>query len=159
MTNLLSSNVIADYFLLKVDYLAGDSLSNLKLQKLCYYAQAWHLALFGKALFADEIQAWAHGPAIPSLYRRFRRYRWGAIDPQDLATEPLNELHDDHMKFLDEIWSKYGRFSGRQLEIKTHNELPWKEAYGDTPRGQGCTAEITHKAMRDYYRKKLKNAV
>lgn len=157
MSNLLSCHTVADYFLVRIDYQAGDSISNLKLQKLCYYAQAWHLALWNKPMFNERIEAWAHGPAIPELYRRFKRYSWGAIDPQDLQTEPLEEMHSDDLKFLEEVWTKYGRFSGRQLELKTHSEAPWKDAYGNTPKGQRCTREITHQAMRDYYRKKLKN--
>ena len=158
MDNLLSCHTVADYFLIKVDYHAGDSISNLKLQKLCYYAQAWHLAFWRKPMFAETIEAWAHGQAIPNLYQRFKHYRWGSIDPQDLVTEPLNELAAEHTDFLDQVWAKYGRFSGRQLELKTHSEAPWKDAYGNTPRGGRCTAEITHRSMRDYYHRKLKNA-
>ncbi len=48
---MLTAFQIADYFLTLVDDEAGDGLSNLKLQKLVYYAQGFHLALTGKPLF------------------------------------------------------------------------------------------------------------
>jgi len=35
----------------------SDFISNLKLQKLLYYAQGIHLALYGKPLFNDPIEA------------------------------------------------------------------------------------------------------
>src|SRR5689334_14747494 len=83
MRNLLSCDTVADFFLLQVDDLAGDTISNLKLQKLCYYAQAWSLALDGKPLFGERIEAWAHGPAIPALYGRFKKYGFQAIETSD----------------------------------------------------------------------------
>lgn len=157
--NLLSCHTVADYFLLQVDTQAGDTISNLRLQKLCYYAQAWNLALAYHPLFSERIEAWAHGPAIPVLYRRFRQYGWGAIDPQNLRTNPLDELDHDGIEFLEEVWHQYGRYSSRQLELMTHKETPWKEAYGDRRRGEACTEEITHKSMREFYGRKLKKTV
>ena len=39
----------------------GEELSNLKLQKLLYYAQGHFLAERQGLLFSDQIQAWSHG--------------------------------------------------------------------------------------------------
>jgi uncharacterized phage-associated protein len=158
MRNDLSCDIVADYFLLQVDALAGDTISNLKLQKLCYYAQAWSLALDDRPLFAEGIEAWAHGPAIPKLYRRFKKYGSQAIDPFDMATDPIRDLHPDHKGRLDEVWSLYGRLSGTQLRNLTHAERPWIDARGDTPPGENCTAEITHESMRAFYRRRLKSS-
>jgi uncharacterized phage-associated protein len=158
MRNLLSCDVVADYFLLQVDPLAGDTISNLKLQKLCYYAQAWSLALDGKPLFGERIEAWAHGPAIPKLYRRFRQYGSGAIDPYDLVTNPIRDLHQEHRDRLDEVWRKYGSRTAAQLRNLTHSEEPWLKAWGDTPPGGKCTEEITHDSMRAFYRRQMKSA-
>ena len=54
---------VADYILAK-----KGTMSAMKLQKLVYYAQAWHLVWEDKELFPEEIQAWANGPVVPSLY-------------------------------------------------------------------------------------------
>jgi uncharacterized phage-associated protein len=64
---------VAEYFLTLVDDEAGDSLSNLKLQKLVYYAQGFHLALTEKPLFDEAIEAWEHGPVVPGLYHKLKR--------------------------------------------------------------------------------------
>ena len=51
---------VARYFLLVASSLeAGDTISNLKMQKMLYYAQGWHFAHFNTPLFDDEIEAWA----------------------------------------------------------------------------------------------------
>lgn len=158
MRNLLSCDAVADYFLIHVDAQAGDTLSNLKLQKLCYYAQAWSLALEGKPLFRDRIEAWAHGPASPTLYRRFKKYGWQGIEPTDIVTDPARDLHADHKALLENVWELYGPLTGTQLEHLTHRERPWIDARGDTPPGEKCTAEITHGSMRAFYRRQLKSA-
>jgi uncharacterized phage-associated protein len=158
MRNHLSCDIVADYFLLQVDALAGDTISNLKLQKLCYYAQAWSLALDDRPLFAERIEAWAHGPAIPKLYRRFKKYGSQAINPLDIVSDPERDLHLDHKGRLDEVWALYGRLSGTQLRNLTHQERPWADARGDTPPGENCTEEITHDSMRAFYGRRLKSS-
>ena len=53
----------------------GDSISNMKLQKLLYYCQGFHLASFeGAALFDEKVEAWEHGPVVPVVWRRFREF-------------------------------------------------------------------------------------
>ncbi|MDB6118895.1 MAG: putative prophage protein, partial [Verrucomicrobiaceae bacterium] len=66
---------VAKYFLSKADAdEAGDVISNLKLQKLLYYAQGFHLALTGAPLFEEDIQAWVHGPVVREVWQAFNQY-------------------------------------------------------------------------------------
>ena len=58
--DIISPNDTADFLLIECRE-RGDILTNLKLQKLLYYAQAWYLVLLNKPLFAEDFQAWAHG--------------------------------------------------------------------------------------------------
>ncbi|WP_306515929.1 Panacea domain-containing protein [Corynebacterium sp.] len=39
----------------------------MKLYKLCYFSQGWHLAWTGKPLFSDEFEGWSHGPVSQQL--------------------------------------------------------------------------------------------
>ena len=50
---------VADFFI-KFSNEHGDNLTNLKLQKLLYFAQAWYLVFYKRPLFDNEIQAWVH---------------------------------------------------------------------------------------------------
>ncbi|MGW0920666.1 Panacea domain-containing protein [Streptomyces sp. NPDC002755] len=43
-------------------------MTAMKLQKLVYYCQAWHLVWEGRALFPEAIRAWASGPVCPAVY-------------------------------------------------------------------------------------------
>ena len=140
----LSAQNVANYFLSLPDEESGDSISNLKLQKLCYYAQGFYLAFFDKPLFDDQIEAWQHGPVIKSLYHEYKEH--GAmgipsIDKLDLSIYPkrVSEL-------LNEIYKLYGQYSAWRLRQLTHREPPWREAYD---RGG---AVISHKSMKDYFK-------
>jgi len=158
MRNTISSDPVADFFLMQTDENSGDSITNLKLQKLCYYAQAWHLTLRKAPMFGDRIEAWAHGPVVPRLYRRFKNFKWACISPEHASSDPFTDLHSTDISFLETVWKRYGSLTGKQLEILTHREAPWKKAYGNRPLGSLCTEEITHDAMVSYYRTKLLKA-
>lgn len=143
-----SANDVADFFLNFV-HEHGDVLTNLKLQKLVYYAQAWHLALKNKPLFNDEIQAWAHGPVVPSLYQRFKKHRWDAI-PTQPRIPVLSKPISDH---LLEVFSVYGKFSAWDLERMTHQEEPWKKARKGLAPDEEGKHPISHQDMQDFYAK------
>ncbi len=49
-------------------------ISNLKLQKLLYYCQAYSYALMGKPMFAEDMEAWDYGPVVPSIYQEYKKY-------------------------------------------------------------------------------------
>ena len=49
----------------------GELMSNLKLQKMLYYEQGFHLAKFNTPLFDEEIEAWMYGPVVPAVYNHF----------------------------------------------------------------------------------------
>ena len=68
---MVSAQDVADYIIWS-SHESGSFISNLKLQKLLDYVQAWHLAVFGRPLFAEKLQAWLRGPAIPEIYRRYQ---------------------------------------------------------------------------------------
>jgi uncharacterized phage-associated protein len=118
---------IARYFLTLTDEEADDLVSNLKLQKLVYYAQGFNLALHKKPLFNEKIEAWTHGPVIPELYHKYKKYSGKPIPP---PRDFDSSLYDDQIKqLLDEIFQVYGQYSAWKLRELTHEEPPWKNAY------------------------------
>lgn len=142
---ILTARQVADYFLSLVDDEVGDSLSNLKLQKLVYYAQGFHLALTGKSLFEEDIAAWEHGPVVASLYRGFKQHGSEPIPaPEDGIDR--NSYPEEVRELLDEVFSVYGQFSASKLRNMTHEEPPWREAYAIAP-----AATISLDTMRRYF--------
>ncbi len=143
---------VANYFLQNADYDDGDAITNLKLQKLVYYAQAWHLALCGKKLFSGRFEAWAHGPVCPELYRKCKEYGHDAIPQDALARLGQKRITGESLEILEEVLEVYGQFSASRLRELTHNEDPWKEARGDCSPGDRCNSVISEETMREYYR-------
>lgn len=141
---MLSCHDIANYFLAlsAQDEDSGEAISNLKMQKLAYYAQGAYLAVYGEPLFVEHIEAWTHGPVVPDLYYRFKEYGGNSIafDQQiDLS------IYDkDQREILDEVYKVFGQYSGWKLRNMTHNEPPW----ANTPSG----GVIGHASMIDYFR-------
>src|SRR5579859_7601944 len=67
---MMNVSEVADY-LIAYSKVRGDSLSNQKLNRLLYYAQAWYLAIYDDELFTDSIEAWECGPVVRSVYQAF----------------------------------------------------------------------------------------
>lgn len=126
-----TSKQIADWILSKINIEAGDTISPLKLQKLLYYCQAWHLAVFSKPLFKEEIEAWSHGPVIPSQYKRFANtLRNGSIKMDNIKKESIVFENEETKNLLEEVFEIYNEHSANYLENLTHSEKPWIEARG-----------------------------
>ena len=137
---------VADFFLAQCEEEAGDLMSNLKLQKLVYYAQGFHLAITGVALFDDDIEAWTHGPVVADLYHAYKQFGSGALPP--LAAIP-DVFSSDQLDLLNEINEIYGQFSGWKLRNMTHEESPWLNA---SRNGYNI---IDHDALRSYFKTQL----
>ena len=134
-------------------FLSKQSMEHKKLQKLCYYAQAWawHCALEDKPLFHEVIEAWVHGPVCPVLYHQYKHYGWRYIPK---ATMHENIFPENSLQILQAVWNTYGGFNGMQLETLTHSEPVWQNARGelfpDFPMAT-CTNPISTDDMKHYY--------
>jgi uncharacterized phage-associated protein len=127
----------------------GTPINNLKLQKLLYYSQAWHLALKDSPLFNERIEAWIHGPVIPPVFQEYKSFRWSPIVIEDVSIQFAQKAQ----AHVEEVLAQYGRFSSWDLERMTHNEDPWKIARGGLPPDISCTNLITHDSMKKFYSK------
>lgn len=141
---------IANYFLALCDRLdAGDAITNLKLQKLVYYAQGFYLAITGRRLFNEQLEAWQHGPVVPELYHKYKQYGFQALEPdQDFQ---IASIDGDTRDILDEVYNVYGQFSAWKLRDLTHQEPPWlnaKERTGNT---------ITTEDLKAFFKTQLRS--
>ncbi len=145
---MISVHKVADYFLAQMSDESGDTISPLKLQKLVYYAQGFHLACNDKApLFPEAIEAWDHGPVAPVLYRRFREVGGGGIPkPEEVNFDDYSE---GQRALLDQVYEIFGQFSAWKLANMTHEEPPWK----NTPKGD----VISHDALYDYFKTQVED--
>ena len=142
----MSANAVADYLLLKVDADAGDTISNLKLQKVMYYCQGWHLASFGMPVFTEALEAWEHGPVVRPVYFRFRHFGAMSITSDLVRTNPADDLSDESRSLIDDVWEMYGREFAWTLRDRTHEEPAWKRAWAV---GENTVLDLM--VMRDFF--------
>ncbi|MEQ3762548.1 MAG: type II toxin-antitoxin system antitoxin SocA domain-containing protein [Alcanivorax sp.] len=101
----------------------GEGISNLKLQKLVYYAQGFHCAIFDTPLFSDEISAWTHGPVVEHLYHQYKKH--GSNNIPAVKNFDKESLSDKEFELLEEVFEVFGQYSAWKLRNMTHEEAPW----------------------------------
>ena len=113
---------VADWFICRSNSVEGDGITNLKMQKLLYYAQGTSMEYTGRKLFDEGIEAWEHGTLIPSVYKRFKKYERNPI------TEKVSppQLSSDVEAILESTFEEYGQYSAWKLVEMVHNEMPWR---------------------------------
>lgn len=123
-------------------------MSTMKLQKLCYYAQAWSLVWDDQQLFPEEFQAWANGPVCKELFAKTQgRFRVCAED----ETGGEGNLTDSQKDTINTVLEHYGNHTAQWLSQLTHMEDPWNEARVGIPAGMGCDRVISKESMGMYY--------
>jgi len=119
-----------------------EGITNLKLQKLLYFAQAAHCAIFHKPLFSEQILAWQYGPVVEEVYQEYKKYRNLPIPkPND-----EKEIDQETQFFLENIWNIFGKYSTAELVNISHSHKPWMDAY------QNKTKNIAINVLEEYYK-------
>lgn len=132
-------------------FLNQQSMSDKKLQKLCYYAFAWGTALLNYEIVDDsKFEAWAHGPVSPELYNECKEYGWGNI-PQNKFSDAHSISDDNVINLLESVWITYGDKDADELEALTHRELPWRAARNGISDGERSNNVLSNTTMHNYY--------
>lgn len=100
---------------------AAGPFSAMKLQKLAYYCQAWHLARHREPLFPDDVEAWREGPVVRALYDRHRQQ----YEVREWPAGVADRLVGAERATVDWVVEKYGAFTAESLSRMTHQETPW----------------------------------
>lgn len=108
----------------------GDSITNMKLQKLLYYFQGFHVAAFEEqVLFRDRIEAWEHGPVVPSVWQEYTHLGRMPIRLVELPEGPLmGDFEAPQIQLMRSVYDRFGQFSAWRLRQMTHREMPWRAA-------------------------------
>lgn len=138
---------VAGYILQK-----SGNMPVMKLQMLCYYAQAWTLAWEEVPLFAEDFQAWEYCPVCRVLFERCDGKFVVSSDDFSLFPEK-SVLTEIQRKSIDKVLAFYGEKDSHWLGELTRRERPWKEARrrANALPGEACTEIITKQSIADYY--------
>lgn len=124
---MVTANDVVKFFAISAE--KPSEMTNMKANKLAYYAQAWALARLNHPLFTEDIEAWEHGPVIPSVYHKYQEYGKGPIPiPQD--TGFLNKFSEEECQLLMDVAREYGCLSAWKLRTDSHSQgEPWRQVY------------------------------
>lgn len=123
-----------------------ELMSNLKLQKMLYYEQGFHLAAFDTPLFDENIEAWMFGPVVPEVYEKYAKYDAKGIEPPPQIDIKLNE---EETTLFNNVFYVYNQYSAVKLVEMTPSGPPWNSV---TP-GKGNI--ISQESMKKFFLTRL----
>ncbi len=104
------------------------SITNLKLQKLMYFVEAYYMVKNPNEefFFDTSWSAWDYGPVNRDLYNHYKKFGSMEILLTEEEIDIGNNLSKNNKKYIDEIYSLFGGFSAFELVTLTHLEnSPW----------------------------------
>lgn len=155
---MIEPDVVMAYMLLKY-----EKMSHLKMQKILYYTQAFHLAHFDQPLMNIKFEAWVHGPVSRKVYSSLKdksilHSEIGyVLEPNERHPKVIIDeiLTDDQVAILDDVLETFASWTGPQLEAQTHSELPWINARGAKGPSEPCNSVISNDEMKSFYKQYL----
>lgn len=135
-------------------------ISNLKLQKILYFVQAYFLIQTGSPCFKEKIEAWDFGPVVPKAYCEYKQYGCGdipttksfiMIDKDNIWNSKRVEfediaISDDDKSLIDKVIDKFSEYSATDLVELTQHQIPWMDAIVSNQ-----SNEITNKSIFEYF--------
>ncbi|WP_430295581.1 Panacea domain-containing protein [Sinomonas sp. B1-1] len=113
------------------------------IQLLAYYSQAWALVWSGRPLFADEIEAWADGPVVRSIY--------AAEKAADLTVRHV-DLSEDAQETVEAVCRFYVRDGRLTVPPPSSSSAePWRAVAGMAQQAGLSRPVVSQAAMRRYY--------
>lgn len=149
-------------FVIRYSEITNKSITNLKLQKLLYFIQAFHTVNFEKhPLFDDAPEAWVNGPVYKEVYKQYKGYGANPIvlkyegSPESSYEKSLEKLNliKKQQEYLLAVLEHYGNMSAVELVILTHKGGPWNEVRKDLEPLAYDDSKITHDSMYEFYSK------
>ena len=135
-------------------------ISNLKLQKILYFIQAFFLVSTSEQCFEEKIEAWDFGPVVPEAYREYKQFGSGDIpsisyiidfDGEDIWESKVikykdNVISEPDKQKIESVVDKFADYSATDLVSITHAQTPWKAAYK-----KGQNNEITIDSIKGFF--------
>jgi uncharacterized phage-associated protein len=129
----------------------GLSITNLKIQKLLYFAHGLMLSLHDRGLINEKFQAWKYGPVVEELYHALKFFGPSTIPPSSVFIKHWEIIPDsdtDALAAIDSILGQLGKLSGgRLIDISHDKNGPWHAVYHDETR----SVEIENSAVKTYF--------
>ena len=127
----------------------NEQMSTMKLHKLLYYCQAWSLVWDEKPLFYEDIEAWANGPVVRTLFNYHKGLFNLSFKKFDRGN--VNILSDAQKETIKVVMDFYGKKDSQWLIDQTHMEIPWQNARKGLKQYDRGSVVISLESMQEYY--------
>ena len=146
---------LSDKMLSAISYIfeKAQEVTPLALQKILYFSQGVHMVNCDEPLFAEDCQAWVHGPAYKAVYDLFKTFRYDPIEDKRFAVlkDRFKELTEEEKHTLDLVIDSFGMYSGKMLERVTHQEAPWLDERAGMLPDEPSDAVISKEKIKAYF--------
>lgn len=119
-----TAKAIANAFIERAREYGIKDVSPMKLQKLIFFAQSWHIKLYNRKLFSDDTKRWPYGPVVEDVYHEFKGFGNNTITAfaTDALGIPPTVTAKPTLDLIDRILEVYGQYSAITLSNMTHRE-------------------------------------
>ncbi|MBO8435618.1 MAG: DUF4065 domain-containing protein [Spirochaetes bacterium] len=126
---MLRASDIADFFIALGNAEHEDPMTNLRINKLLYFAQGWSLQRLKRKLFDEPIKAWKYGPVVGVIYNKYKEYGRNIITECSQEFD-ISVFSADEIQLLLDVYNKYRDISTSRLVEKSHEaNTPWARVY------------------------------
>jgi uncharacterized phage-associated protein len=115
----------------------ANPVTQMKLQKLIYFAHGIYLAAHHEPIINEHFQAWRFGPVIPQVYHEYKYYGSNPIMDTDwlfmFSKEPdLSIIDNAAQSAVNTTWAALKDANAIKLSNWTHQKgSPWSKFYVD----------------------------
>lgn len=109
-------------------------ITNIRLQKLLYFVQAYFIIKYKEICFNEKIVAYPSGPVVIEVYEEFKKYGRGNIETVKyygfFSENPVNDniIHYNHKEIIRSVIEIFKDYDDSTLIDITHCQTPWKNS-------------------------------
>lgn len=125
-------------------------MTTMKLQKLCFYSQAYSLVKYNQQLFPEDFKAWKNGPVAYELWKRHAKLY--LVSPEKLGSYVEGSLSNKEIEIVSYVMGKLGKLTGEELSLRIHKEDPWINGRKGLEIFQNGSVVISKETIKNYYK-------
>ena len=118
------------------DASAKQDISNMKLQKLVFFAQVLSVCMDkNDPLVSSNFHAWDYGPVSPLLYKKIKQFGSAFLSLENRKVQEVfagcTPISDPRaLAIIHAIWDQFKGYTSVQLSMLSHHrDSPWSVVY------------------------------
>lgn len=151
------NDIIKDaYYLISKFLDDGKNITNLQVQKLMYFFEAYYMNVYNvEKVYDCNFCAWAFGPVAIPLYKEFKKFGNDCIELTEEEKKEGKNIPAESKKLLDIIYNVFKNESAMRLVELTHRQdSPWTEVWDKNGKkvGYGDNTYIDKEKTKVWFR-------